>query len=109
MTDRDARLHALARSRWSIAITLTALVVVTYFGFIALVAFRKPLLGRQVTPGLSLGILLGALVIVVSWLLTWAYVSWANRRYDVNLAALRSDEAGDARAAREAPSVFTAS
>jgi uncharacterized membrane protein (DUF485 family) len=39
-------------------------------------------LGRIVTPGLSLGILLGALVIVVAWILTWVYVSWANRHYD---------------------------
>jgi hypothetical protein len=35
-----------------------------YFGFILLVAWAKPLLGRQLVPGLSLGILLGALVIV---------------------------------------------
>jgi uncharacterized membrane protein (DUF485 family) len=28
------------------------------------------------------GILLGALVIVVSWLLTWVYVRWANTHYD---------------------------
>ena len=29
-------------------------------------------------PGLSLGMLLGALVIVVAWVLTWIYVRWAN-------------------------------
>jgi uncharacterized membrane protein (DUF485 family) len=64
------------------AIGLTAAMMVVYFGFILLVAFNKPLLGRIVTPGLSLGILLGALVIVVAWILTWVYVSWANRHYD---------------------------
>ena len=78
----DADLRALAATRWRIAIALTAAMVLNYFGFIALIAFRKPLMGSLVARGLSLGILLGALVIVVSWLLTWYYVWWANTRYD---------------------------
>lgn len=51
-------------------------MVVLYFGFISLVAWRKDFLGQLVMPGLSIGILLGALVIVISWLLTWFYVWW---------------------------------
>jgi len=86
---RDERLEALARARIRVAGALTGATVVLYFGFVLLIAFAKPLLGRQLVPGLSLGILLGALVIVFSWLLTLAYVSWANRRYDRGLAALR--------------------
>ena len=39
-------------------------------------------------PGLSLGILLGALVIVVSWITTWIYVRWANAHYDPGIDAL---------------------
>ena len=39
---------------------------------------RAALLAVQLMPGLSLGILLGALVIVASWVLTWIYVRWAN-------------------------------
>ncbi len=42
----------------------------------------KPLQGRLVIPGLSLGILLGALVIIAAWVLIWIYVRWANTRYD---------------------------
>jgi uncharacterized membrane protein (DUF485 family) len=87
--ERDERLEALARARIRVAGALTGATVVLYFGFVLLIAFAKPLLGRQLVPGLSLGILLGALVIVLSWLLTLAYVSWANRRYDRELAALR--------------------
>lgn len=81
-------IRALAQRRWRIAITLTAVMVVIYFGFIALVAFDKPLLGRRLGGGLSVGILLGALVIVASWLLTWFYVRWANRHYDAALDAI---------------------
>jgi len=53
-----------------------------YFGFILLVAFDKGLLGREVLSGLSVGILLGALVIVSAWGLIWIYVRWANGHYD---------------------------
>jgi uncharacterized membrane protein (DUF485 family) len=79
------RLRTLARARSRIAVTLTLAMIAVYFGFIALVAFDKPLLARLVTPGLSLGILLGALVIVASWLLTFVYVRWANTHYDAEL------------------------
>jgi uncharacterized membrane protein (DUF485 family) len=81
--------RVLARSRWKIAILLTAIMVAMYFGFIALIAFNKPLLATRVAPGLTLGIVLGVFVIVVSWLLTWVYVRWANAHYDARVEALR--------------------
>ena len=84
----DARLRALAARRTRLATTLTVAMIVLYFGFILLIAFDKPLMGTRVAPGLSLGILLGALVIVVSWLLTWGYVRWANTQYDAELAEI---------------------
>jgi uncharacterized membrane protein (DUF485 family) len=40
-------------------------------------------------PGLTLGILLGVLVIVFSWLMTWYYVRWANAHYDTRVEELR--------------------
>ena len=49
----------------------------------------KPLLTTLVVPGLSLGILLGALVIVAAWVLIWIYVRWANTHYDAAIDALR--------------------
>ena len=67
--DRQARLERLAAARGRIAAGLTLAVVALYFGFILLIAFAKPLLATLIAPGLSLGILLGALVIVLSWLL----------------------------------------
>ena len=91
MTDghHDPALAAVASARWRVAIALTAVMMVIYFGFVLLIAFDKPLLGQLLAPGLSLGILLGALVIVASWGLTFVYVLWANRRYDPALARLR--------------------
>ena len=86
---RRARLMALSQRRWRVAASLTAAMLAVYFGFILLIAYQKPLLGRLVAPGLSVGILLGALVIVATWLLTWIYVWWANTRYDEELRRLR--------------------
>lgn len=84
-----AAVTALARRRWVIAATLTALMVIVYFGFIGLVAYRPQLLATELKPGLTLGILLGALVIIAAWLLTLVYVRWANSVYDPALRQLR--------------------
>ena len=102
MQDSEARLHAVAATRWRIALWLSVIMLIVYYGFILLVAFDKELLSRilvdNVTtavgsgPGLSLGILLGALVILMAWVLTLVYVYWANTKYDhriLELAHLR--------------------
>jgi len=81
-------IRALARARWKVAILLSAVVFVIYFGFIFAVAFAKEAMATEIVPGLSAGILAGALVIVGAWLTTWAYVAWANARYDTRLSAL---------------------
>jgi uncharacterized membrane protein (DUF485 family) len=85
----DHSIESISAARWRVAITLTIAMMVVYFGFILLVAFNKPLLGRQVVTGLSLGMLLGALVIVSAWVLMWIYVRWANAHYDVAIRGMR--------------------
>jgi uncharacterized membrane protein (DUF485 family) len=87
--ERHAALARLAARRARVAGALTATVIAVYFGFILMIAFAKPLLATLLAPGLSLGIALGALVIVLSWALTFVYVRWANRRYDRALDELR--------------------
>lgn len=82
MADKEKALTEIAGRRWKIALTLGALMLLGYFGFILLVAFDKPLLSTLLTEGLSLGILLGASVIVLAWVLTLVYVFWANTVYD---------------------------
>jgi uncharacterized membrane protein (DUF485 family) len=89
MTDFDTRLRDLHRRRWRLALALTGAVILIYFGFILLIAYRRDLLAALVVPGLSVGILLGALVIIASWVLTWLYVRWANAHYDTELERIR--------------------
>ena len=99
MSEKRQALEALAQAQWRLALGLTAAMMVIYLGFMLLVAWAKPLLGTMLAPGLSLAILLGALVIVSAWVLIWIYVRWANSHYDAVVASLRAkgDEAGEAR------------
>jgi uncharacterized membrane protein (DUF485 family) len=94
MSDAASRLRTLDRTRWRVALGLTGAMILLYFGFIALIAFGRPLLAAEVSRGLTFGILLGALVIVGSWVLTWVYVRWANTHYDPKVQALSRELAG---------------
>lgn len=85
----EEALERLAASRWRVAAVLTVATLVAYLGFILLVAFNKPLMGQQLVPGLSIGILLGAIVILTAWGLTGIYILWANGTYDRALHQLR--------------------
>jgi uncharacterized membrane protein (DUF485 family) len=90
MSDRLQSLRALAKRRWRISVWLTAAMMFVYFGFILLVAFNKELMGKTLVPGLSIGILLGALTIVTAWVLIYIYVRWTNNNYDDQLEKLRN-------------------
>ena len=90
MTDAGTDLQRLDAARRRVAGSLTVAMMVIYFGFILLIAYAKPTLTEPIVPGLSLGILLGALVIVAAWLLIWIYVRWANTHYDRAIAGMRT-------------------
>jgi uncharacterized membrane protein (DUF485 family) len=85
------KLRALDAARWRMAVSLTVAMTLVYVGFILLIAYGKPLLATIIVPGLSLGILLGALVILAAWILIVIYVYWANQHYDPAIAAIRRD------------------
>jgi len=86
MSDSQIHLTRVAAARWRLALTLTAVMTIVYVGFILLIAFNKPLLGTILMPGLSLGILLGVLIIATAWILIMIYVRWANTHYDHRVA-----------------------
>ncbi len=85
-------IRALARGRWRVALLLSSIVFALYFGFIIAVAFAKEAIATQIVPGLSVGILAGAVVIVGAWVTTWIYVSWANRHFDAGVKAINDKE-----------------
>jgi len=89
MSDSKTRLLRVSAARWRLSIILTTIMTLVYVGFILLIAFNKPLLATVLMPGLSLGILLGVLVIITAWVLIVIYVKWANDHYDATVAEIR--------------------
>ena len=93
MPSSEDPLRRVVARRWRIGAALTAVMMLAYFGFILLVAFAKPFVGTLLADGqVSVGIVIGAAVIVLAPLLTAIYVRWANRSYDPAIAALRKQQ-----------------
>ena len=86
----NPKFRQLAQSRSRLAWSLSAAVLGTYFLFMATVAFAPELLHRPLAEGspLTVGLPVGAAVIVLSWLLTGWYVRSANTRFDALNAEL---------------------
>jgi uncharacterized membrane protein (DUF485 family) len=85
----SADFRQLVARRWRLSLVLTAALFVIYYGFILLVAVNKPLLATRIGGAATLGLPVGAAVIVLSWVLTAAYVAWANVHYDPEAQRLR--------------------
>ena len=57
--------------------------MLSYYGFILLVAFNKPLLSQKIGDGVTtLGMPIGVSVIVFTIIITWVYVRRANSEFD---------------------------
>jgi uncharacterized membrane protein (DUF485 family) len=80
--------HMLVR-RWRVSLVLSALLFVLYYGYIILIATDRAFLSRRIGETTTIGIPLGAAVIIGAWALTAVYVVWANRRYDPEAERLR--------------------
>ena len=73
----------LRRKRNTFGWLLTLLMMVVYYGYIALIAFNKPFLAQPIGAGvISLGIPIGMGVIVFTVLITAIYVRRANSEFD---------------------------
>lgn len=91
-TEAEARLANLLRQRSRFTWMLTGCMLLIYFGYILLIAFRRDILAQPVGHGVTtFGIPLGIGVILSGIVLTGIYVWRANREFDPELDALRQE------------------
>ncbi|MDR0277821.1 MAG: DUF485 domain-containing protein [Paucimonas sp.] len=81
---QNPRFLALSRARSRTSWCLSAVVLAAYFLFMGVAAINPQFLHQPLFPGshLSLGLPLGALLLLASWLLTAWYVHRANHHFD---------------------------
>jgi uncharacterized membrane protein (DUF485 family) len=79
--DHD-KFQDLVRRKRIVSVILSTLMLVIYFGFILVLAFKKELLAVKVGEHLTLGVPVGLAVIISACVLTGIYVTWANSAYD---------------------------
>ena len=80
---RNPKYQELQTKRNRLAIILTILMLVVYYGYIALIAFDKEFLAQPIGAGVTtLGIPIGFGVIVFTVLITGIYVRRANGEFD---------------------------
>ncbi|MFZ5647539.1 MAG: DUF485 domain-containing protein [Bacillota bacterium] len=72
----------LVNQRWTVAVILTVLVFINYYGFVLVVGMSKATLAQKIGAVTTLGIPVAVGVIVISFILTAMYVLWANTKYD---------------------------
>ena len=80
---RHPKYLELQAKRNRLAIILTILMLVVYYGYIALIAFDKEFLAQPIGAGVtSLGIPIGLGVIIFTIVITGIYVRRANGEFD---------------------------
>lgn len=81
---RHPQFARLVRRRANLAWTLSALTLVTYYLYMLVVALAPGALHQAISSGgvLSVGVPVGAAIIVLTWALTGYYVYKANTEFD---------------------------
>ena len=90
---KNPKYQELRKKRSSFGWLLTLLMMVVYYGYIALIAFNKPFLAQPVGAGVTtLGIPIGMGVIVFTIVITGIYVRRANSEFDRLTAEILAEE-----------------
>lgn len=79
----NPKYQELKAKRSSFGWILTAMMMVVYYGFIALVAYNKELMAQKIGSGVTtLGMPIGLGVIIFTIIITGIYVRRANSEFD---------------------------
>ena len=81
--EQNPKYQELVRRRRTLSLTLSAIMMIIYFGFILVVPYLPGVLGQHLGTGVTtIGIPIGILVIVAAFILTGIYVRKANAVFD---------------------------
>ena len=81
--EANPKYRELRSKRNTFGWSMTAAMMVVYYGYIALIAFNKPFMAQPIGAGVtSLGIPIGLAVIIFTIVITGIYVNRANGEYD---------------------------
>jgi uncharacterized membrane protein (DUF485 family) len=90
--EANPKYHELRSKRSSFGWMMTVLMMVVYYGYIALIAFNKPFLAQPIGSGVTtLGIPIGMGVIIFTIVITGIYVRRANNEFDALTAEILKD------------------
>ena len=91
---KNPKYQELQSKRNSFGVLLSILMLVVYYGYIALIAFNKPFLAQPLGAGVtSIGIPIGMGVIIFTIVITGIYVRRANGEFDALTKEILKDAA----------------
>ena len=89
---RDPAYLQLRNKRNKLGLTLTVLMLVVYYGYVALIAFDKEFLAQPIGAGVTtLGIPIALFVIIFTVAITLFYIRRANNEFDKLTAKIIKD------------------
>ena len=89
---RDPAYLQLRNKRNKLGLTLTVLMLVVYYGYVALIAFDKEFLAQPIGAGVTtLGIPIALFVIIFTVAITLFYIRRANNEFDKLTAQIIKD------------------
>lgn len=89
--EESARFKTLKKTQRSFIFPLAALFLIWYFVYVLLGAYATEFMGQRVWGDITVGLLLGLAQFVTTFVITMAYVSFANRRLDPKARELREE------------------
>ncbi|WP_207944882.1 DUF485 domain-containing protein [Actinomadura rubrisoli] len=87
----DERFLLLRRRFLRVALGIVVVFLGWYLAYVALSAFARGFMARTVAGNVNVGLLLGVLQFVSTFLLAWLYAVYARRRLDPLAAELRAE------------------
>jgi uncharacterized membrane protein (DUF485 family) len=81
---KDPNYVKLSQTRAKFAYLLSTIILIVYYGFVLVVGFAPEFLSQPMSDGstLSIGVPIGASILVFIWLMTGVYVRRANKEFD---------------------------